>query len=144
MPITLPKLTLFYPVDHTMTKTASLKIIQIGLAFTSTLFSSLTLAGEWPFTVYLDGKEIGQHRFLLNEANGLRELNSQAKFNVKFLFVNAYQYQHTANERWQGDCLFSLDASTKENKEITLVKGRMEERSFLLEAEKKTETLRVS
>lgn len=132
---------LFYPADHTMTKNVSLKIIQVCLGITLTLFSSSTPAKEWPFTVYLDGKEIGQHRFSLNEANGLRELTSQAKFNVKFLFINAYQYQHTANERWQGDCLSSLDASTKENREITLVKGRMKERSFLLEAAKKTEIL---
>lgn len=90
-------------------------------------------AKEWVFNAYLDGQNIGQHSFVQNDANEFRELTSQAKFNVKVLFINAYQYQHSATEKWQGDCLVSLDARTQENKEISVVKGRLDGKVFLLD-----------
>ena len=93
-------------------------------------FSGMAHAKEWPFNVYLDGKEIGQHTFTLSENEGERELVSTANFNVKILFINAYRYTHVAREKWRGDCLASLDARTEENKEITVVKGKLEGDNF--------------
>jgi hypothetical protein len=71
------------------------------------LFATPLQAREWAFDVYLDKTKIGQHIFQLNDA---QQLISQAKFNVKVLFINAYQYQHKAVENWQNNCLTALEA----------------------------------
>ncbi len=99
------------------------------------LFAMATgvVAKEWRFDVYLDAKPIGEHRYILTEiADGQRELLSQANFNVKFLFFNAYEYEHTARERWEGDCLKAIESHTEENGEVTVVQGRLEEAGFTL------------
>lgn len=85
-------------------------------------------AREWQFAAFVDGKPMGQHSFVLNEsvqgASPERELVSTAKFKVKLLFINAYSYDHIAHEKWQGDCLQSLESKTEENRETTVVKTR--------------------
>lgn len=96
------------------------------------------LAKEWNFDVYLDKTRIGQHTFKLSEAN---ELVSQAKFNVKVLFINAYQYQHTAIEEWQDGCLKSLEASTLENDVATKVKGSADSGRFMVSDGKEQKAL---
>lgn len=78
-------------------------------------------AKTWDFDVFLDKTKIGQHTFSLNDSH---QLVSEAKFNVKVLFINAYSYQHTAVEQWQDNCLEKLEATTLENKVLTKVKGR--------------------
>jgi hypothetical protein len=88
------------------------------------------MAREWAFDVYLDKTKIGQHTFKLNNA---QELVSQAKFNVKVLFINAYQYQHKAVENWQNSCLKNLEANTVENDITTKVKGQLSDGNFVVE-----------
>ena len=44
-------------------------------------------AKEWNFNVSLDGKPIGEHRFVLDETGNQKQLSSEARFNVKFLFL---------------------------------------------------------
>ena len=78
---------------------------------------------EWCFAVSLDGKPIGEHRFVLQQHDELRELTSEAKFSVRFLFINAYHYEHSARELWRGDCLERLDARTDDNGNETVVSG---------------------
>lgn len=83
-------------------------------------FASLALANTAPeinlnFRVLLNGEPIGQHRFELRSDGDAREVISQADFKVRFLFVDVYRYRHTARERWNGDCLESLDARTVVN-----------------------------
>lgn len=106
----------------------------VGLA----LFSVTSNAKEWAFDVYLDKSKIGQHVFTLNGAN---ELNSRAKFNVKVLFIEAYQYDHLADEQWQGDCLASLKSHTVENKVISTVDGKVTGVSFIVDDGKSTQAL---
>ena len=91
------------------------------------LFSTGVHAKEWAFDVFLDKNKIGQHVFKLNESN---ELTSTAKFNIKVLFINAYQYDHKASEQWQGDCLSSLESHTLENKVETNIKAKLSGQEF--------------
>lgn len=74
----------------------------------SVLFSLL-------FSVSLDGAPIGEHRFTLVERDGLRELTSEARFEVRFLGIPAYRYVHHATERWRGDCLETLRSKTDDD-----------------------------
>ncbi len=97
------------------------------LLIAALIIPNIGFTKEWNFDVYLDKTRIGQHTFKLSDAN---ELVSQAKFNVKVLFINAYSNQHTAVEHWQDGCLKSLDASTVENKVTTKVKGNLSDSGF--------------
>jgi hypothetical protein len=76
---------------------------------------------EWRFHVSLDGRPIGEHRFVLRDAGESRELTSEARFRVRVLFFDAYRYDHRALETWRGDCLQQLDASTEVNGKRTVV-----------------------
>jgi hypothetical protein len=75
----------------------------------------------WNFRVLLDGREVGRHEFRLAVEGQQRELRSEAEFNVRLLFINVYSYLHEAVERWQGDCLQSLESQTDSNGKRTVV-----------------------
>lgn len=81
--------------------------------------TSLPLAhaalNTWTFRVLLDGRDIGRHQFTLRDAGETRELRSEARFDVRVLFLSVHRYQHEALERWEG--LQSLVASTETNGE---------------------------
>ena len=85
---------------------------------------------EWNFDVSLDGKPIGEHRFTLHDRGDIREIDSQARFNVRFLFINAYRYEHRARERWTGDCLQSVEARTDANGKPRVVEGELDNGTF--------------
>jgi hypothetical protein len=72
-------------------------------------------SGDWRFRVLLDGREIGSHSYTLEPAGEGALLRSEARFEVKFLFVTAYTYEHDAVERWQGGCVRSLESRTESN-----------------------------
>ena len=97
------------------------------------LFSSAVMAEEWLFDVYLDKNKMGQHTFMLTEKDGVTKLTSHAKFNVKVLFVNAYSYDHTANETWNKNCLSKIESKTTENKVYTTVNGKLDNGHFMLD-----------
>jgi Family of unknown function (DUF6134) len=70
---------------------------------------------KWDFQVFLDDQAIGHHHFTLREAGQERELKSEARFDVKLLFITAYRYAHDASERWRGNCLAQIHARTDDN-----------------------------
>ncbi len=111
-----------------------MKRFDILLLMFATL-SSGAFGREWRFDVYLDAEPIGQHRFILSEAaNGRRELVSRADFKVQFLFIDAYRYHHVSRELWEGDCLSAIQARTEENREVTVVQGKVEKSGFTLQS----------
>lgn len=87
----------------------------------------------WDFRVLLDGREIGQHRFTLAPQGEERELKSEASFDVRFLFVSAYRYQHEATERWRGDCLRALASRTETNGEREQVSATLRGERLVVE-----------
>lgn len=87
---------------------------------------------EWRFNVTLDGRSIGSHRFLLRDEGERKELSSEARFNVRILFFDAYRYEHYAREVWDGLCLDSIDARTNDNGEESTVRGARVEGAFRL------------
>lgn len=103
-----------------------------------TLMCSTAHSKEWNFDVFLDQQKIGSHSFKLNENNVLL---SNAKFKVKVLFINAYDYVHTAEEAWSNDCLTSLKANTVENKQVFDVSGTKNGQSFDVSMNKKGQQL---
>ena len=97
-------------------------IFKILSLLTVTLTINTASASEWNFDVYLNDSKMGEHKFVFNDAS---ELTSTANFKVKILFFNAYQYEHSAVETWQGDCLSTLSAHTVEDKVITNVNAKL-------------------
>jgi hypothetical protein len=85
----------------------------IALLLSAEPTASLAATGAWDFRVLLDGREVGRHQFTLDVEGERRELRSAAQFAVRVLFIDAYRYLHDAVERWNGDCLQSLDARTE-------------------------------
>lgn len=79
---------------------------------------------KWEFQVYLNDAAIGHHHFAVRENGAERELTTEARFDVKLLFINAYRYVHDANERWRGNCLASLNARTDDNGKQSIVNAR--------------------
>ena len=72
---------------------------------------------QWNFQVFLDDKPIGHHHYTLRDTGTERELKTEARFDVKLLFISAYKYVHDASERWRGNCLLRLNARTDDNGE---------------------------
>lgn len=73
------------------------------------------VSGDWDFRATLEGKPIGEHRFSLSNEGEDRRVTSEAEFTIKFFGITAYRYHHQATERWRGDCLESLAASTDDD-----------------------------
>jgi Family of unknown function (DUF6134) len=96
-------------------------VLALSTGGTAAQDAALRQVGSWKFRVYLDDKAIGHHDFTLLQQGERRELRSVARFDVKFLFINAYQYQHEAIEGWQGDCLHSMKARTDDNGKLLSV-----------------------
>ena len=87
---------------------------------------------SWQFRVFLDDDEIGFHHFSLIDRGGHKEIYSKARFDVKFLFFNAYSYQHDNVERWHGNCLKSINAFTDDNGEEYKVSGKLADETFII------------
>lgn len=107
----------------------------LALAFASPA-AELERAGEvgyWNFDVYLNDKKVGRHEFKVSEAGGEKQVQSEARFKYKILFIPAYRYEHNAAERWTGDCLAEFDASTNANGDRIRVSGSQSEAGFLVE-----------
>ena len=96
---------------------------------------------SWDFRVLLDGDKIGYHRFELENDGELRRLTSEAKFDVRFLFINAFRYRHQNTEIWADGCLQSIDARTQSNGKKLSVLGERDSDGFLIDDGSQVNTL---
>jgi len=106
--------------------------ILLPAIFLTTLYAGGATAEQqsWRFDVALDGKPIGFHTFEISR-NGTQEiLTTEARFDVKFLFITAFRYRHNNTEVWENGCLASIDASTDSNGEKLRVSGAAAGNSF--------------
>lgn len=86
----------------------------------------------WEFEVRLDDRKIGYHRFDLGHEGGRQVLQTEASFDVKVLFINAFRYRHRNTEIWQNGCLASIDAVTDNNGDDLFVRGEQTGERFTL------------
>ncbi|NNF18016.1 MAG: hypothetical protein HKN70_14825 [Gammaproteobacteria bacterium] len=84
-------------------------------------------AKTWEFEVRLDGKNIGDHSYTVSSSGAQTKITSDASFDVKFLFLTALKYRHSATETWRGDCLTSIDAKTITNNKKQIVAGEKQD-----------------
>lgn len=90
-------------------------------------------ATEWQFDVFLGDKEIGYHRFSASALEDAWLVQNEASFEVRFLFIKAFEYEHSNSEVWRGGCLRSIDARTNSNGQQLQVLGRQQAEAFVLE-----------
>jgi hypothetical protein len=103
-------------------------------AYASATNGSGSIDKNWNFKVYLDDKEIGFHNFSMVHKDEHHEIYSSARFDVKFLFINAYSYKHDNVERWHGHCLNSINAVTDDNGDLYNVSGEADNEAFIVNA----------
>jgi len=106
--------------------------ILIGMVAASNALAS-PAEKSWDFLVLLDGSKIGYHRFQLTEDDGQRRLTSEAKFDVRFLFINAFRYRHTNTEIWADGCLERIEANTRSNGKELAVTGLRAAEGFVVD-----------
>jgi len=121
---------------------ASLRRIHNGIAIvvltvlTGAALASPAPAGsdneEYRFKVFLDGDPIGYHHYQVRREGTQKVVESNARFDVKFLFVNVYSYLHDTTEVWQGNCLTQIDARTDDNGDDYFVRGSLTRDAFAL------------
>jgi hypothetical protein len=85
------------------------------------------------FDVFLDGKKIGYHRFDIAGQESNAAVRSEASFDVKFLFVTAFSYRHSAIENWSGGCLDEIEARTDSNGKELSVLGERSGDAFVID-----------
>jgi hypothetical protein len=107
-----------------------------NLAYAST-YAANGIDKNWQFKVYLDGDEIGFHNFSIIHKEHHQEIYSSARFDVKFLFFNAYSYRHDNVELWRGQCLNSINAVTDDNGEKYKVIGKVDDDAFVVNTAEK-------
>jgi len=90
-------------------------------------------ARAWRFRVFMDDTPIGYHRFELRDTGNRLRLESEARFDVKFLFITAYRYRHSNVETWQDGCVRRLAAKTVTNGETQVVTGAQQAEHFVVE-----------
>ena len=108
----------------------------VNVAFASTSAAN-AIDKNWQFKVYLDGDEIGFHNFSIIHKEQHQEIFSSARFDVKFLFFNAYSYRHDNVELWRGQCLNSINAVTDDNGEKYKVIGKVDDDAFVVNTTEK-------
>lgn len=106
--------------------------VAVLLAFAGATHASES-AQTWDFSVLLDGDEIGYHRFELTESGDERRITSEAKFDVRFLFVNAFKYRHDNTEVWADGCLRTIESRTQSNRKRLAVKGARSGNAFVVD-----------
>jgi hypothetical protein len=96
---------------------------------------------SWDFSVLLDGNKIGYHRFELTDLGDERRVTSEAKFDVRILFINAFRYRHENTEVWSDGCLRKIDARTQANGKKLAVSGTQIQGEFIIDDGRETNAL---
>ena len=110
----------------------SILLLAVGLTLPLPSGAMVDGARSWTFAVHLDDSRIGYHRFdVLPSGDGV-EVISEARFDVKFLFFNAFQYRHSNREAWDGRCLERIESETRENDREFAVFGQRQEDTFVI------------
>ncbi len=88
---------------------------------------------SWRFTVWLDDTPIGYHQVKIENKNNSKTVHTQADFDVRFLFVPVYSYEHETRERWVDDCVVGITSSTNDNGEDYFINSSQREQQLAVE-----------
>lgn len=109
--------------------------VTLLMSLLSAPFAAQANAGveqQWRFKVYLDDKPIGSHHFTISQTGELKQLDTQAEFDVEFLNISLFKYRHDNLERWSSGCLNSIASTTDEDGTLFRVDGSVTDSGFRL------------
>ncbi len=100
---------------------ACILVVGVSLFWGTSVKVDASVEKRWEFRVLLDDKEIGYHQVRLVPEADRKRVSVETRFDVKFLFLTAYHYEHQTEELWQGSCLADIRSHTNDNgKELFL------------------------
>lgn len=67
------------------------------------------------FHVWLDDRQVGTHQVRIDQQGSTLKVQTDVKMRIRALFIDLFNYQHTAYEEWSGNCLQRLTSETKSN-----------------------------
>lgn len=113
----------------------NLRSVIFAVVFALTSLAVHASTRDYSFTVLLDDKEIGQHSFSFTPlaVDGAYQLVSVASYDVKILFINAYQYRHRSEEQWADGCLQEITSNTDDNGDDFRVVGEKNAKGMTLQ-----------
>lgn len=85
------------------------------------------------FRVFIDDKEVGEHRFRFSGSPRAFTLESTADFAYRIAFVTVFSYAHQAEERWEDGCMVALESTTREGGKELSVTGTAVDGGFSLQ-----------
>ena len=113
------------------------------MAVASPASASVEERKEWVFRVYLDNREIGLHEFRVESGENRQRVEINARFDVKFLFFNAYSYEHRNLEVWEQGCLAAIASETNDNGAMLQVSGGLRDDEFLIDTQDRSDSVRA-
>lgn len=87
---------------------------------------------SWKFRVLLNDTPIGFHHVNISDNGMKRSVHTTASFDVRFLLIPVYNYEHETRETWQGDCLASIESTTDDNGDDYFINGSRESEAINL------------
>ena len=114
-----------------------LKILAIAVPLTASLglpvHASVTEeVRNLNFNVFLDDRDIGFQRFTVTPTAEGTRIDTEARFEVKFLRITAFAYDHRNTELWRDGCLQAITARTDSNGKQQVVNGRDRGSAFVV------------
>lgn len=94
-----------------------------ALALSGAALATTEPASELLFRVMLDDKDIGVHRFSVAREDDRELVEIEADFDVTFLAIPVYSYDHRNREVWRGGCLERIESRTDDNGDEYRVDG---------------------
>ncbi len=113
----------------------------IGLICSMPATATPDNADEWRFTVFLNDDSIGYHHFSLDHSGDRSRLTTRADFDVTFLKIPLFSYQHQNTEVWNNRCLERIDSTTDQNGDLYAVNGIRTDSGFKLKSRDGESTL---
>lgn len=93
---------------------AAMALGEVSLALANTGASGQA-SGSWKFRVMLDDTPIGYHNVSVSREANRKTVHTQASFDVRFLFIPVYSYEHETRELWKDGCLVDVSSRTDDN-----------------------------
>lgn len=121
-------------MKHAFLVILAISLLGVAIAMPASAANPSSEVTQWDFNVYLNDKKVGKHLFRVSETGPVKQVQSEAKFKYTVLLIPAYRYEHTAAERWSGQCLVEIDAKTNANGDRIEISGETTGSGFRLES----------
>ena len=92
-----------------------LSIIELGAFYPLAWASDTPIEENLAFNVFLGDKLIGNHEVTIKRDNNKKSVVIRADFDVRFMFIPVYSYNHESREYWKDGCLETIHTTTDDN-----------------------------